>query len=444
MGTWRKRFTRARRYGVGQAVRAAIAYRLHDATVLNAHRSSMDVGRLVGCGQHPLVLPTADPGRTSGWQREVLSEGISFQPGRITSLRDSSNGISKIPAAHLPHAVTLGVRRLVVQDATITPGQSLIVTSRAALVPELLDRVDLGQGRWEPGPATCISPWRKRSGGGKVDALTLHRMRTRTATLWRASDAHVRIPRAITLFETVDDHFGHGMLDLLHRLRAIEGVPISWPILVSNRMPQTIVSWLRIIAPGRKILRCVPGRIIHVDSLIVPLESARLWQSPLRVDQASLVPATIDPHAMRWLQSLGALKRQGDRRVWIRRDRSPHSLIEGESKLVESARSFGFEDVFLQDLSFQQAQQLMSEVSHVIAPMASAVANLVLAQPGVRVLQLTDDLTWLDHYGSLTWLGEIGHHSELLVGRRSRDGSYTVSSQALAEAIRRLLETQTL
>lgn len=342
----------------------------------------------------------------------------------------------------IPRAASLGVRRLRVTAATIQAGQSLVVGDDAALVPELLDRVAVGPGGWEPGARTCVSPWRKRSDDVAADDAMSARMRVWTATLWRAGDAVPRIPRAITLLETVDDHFGHGMLDLLHRLRAVTDLPLSWPVVVSERMPANIVAWIQILLPGREVMRLRRGVVLGVDELVVPLEGARLWLDPARCRGADTVPATIDPSGMKWLQDHGCGDdRSRRRRLWIRRDRSPHCKIAGEDRLVEQARDAGFEDVFLQDLSLTQVRSLMAETSHVIAPMASAVANLTMARPGLRVLQLTDELTWLDRYGSLTWLPAIGHESAVLVGR-STGSAYTVSPDAMTDPMAWLLSDE--
>lgn len=335
----------------------------------------------------------------------------------------------------VPKAVTTGVRRLVVAGGTIQPGQSLVVTESAALVPELLDRVTVGPGRWLPGVRTCVSPWRNRRDDSAVGMAVERRMQAMTATLWRARDAKLRIPRAIALVETVDDHFGHGMLDLLHRLRAVQDLPDAWPIVVSERMPSNVVAWIRILCPSRDILRLRHHQLLRCDELVVPLENARLWIDPEQAGSVDPVPATIDPFAMKWLQDLGATaSKERYRRLWIRRDRSPHSKVMGEMGLVAQARDRGFEDVFLQDMTLEQARRLLGEASHVIAPMASAVANLTLASPGLRVVQLTDEVTWVDRYGSLTWLEAIGHESALLVGRQ-RNSGFTVSPRALESVI---------
>jgi len=437
MNPWRTRWRRAQRYGIGQAWRAGIAYRMHDAAIVGRSPSAWP-GRWLGFGQHPGLLPTAVPGVTPGWELEELSAGHTVDVPIPRVWTDDGNGLREMELPTMPSAATLGVRRLIVRDATIQPGQSLVVTAEAALVPELLDRVPLGAGNWDPGPATCVSPWRNR---GEMYALVPddeERMRNGTVTLWSATDADDMLPVAIGLFETVDDHFGHAMLDLLHRLRAIGDLPLDWPVLVSERMPANVVAWIDLICPGRPVIRCRPGRVLAVGTLVVPLESARLWQRP-RIALGSPVPATIDPEGMRWLQGIGAPPaRVRHRRLWIRRDRSPHSAILGEGRLVDIAREWGFEDVFLQDLALGQARALLAETSHVIVPMASAVANLVLAQPGLRVLQLTNEVTEIDRYGSLTWLPQIGHEAGLIVGLGQR-GGYRVSPGALVEGIGWLL-----
>lgn len=442
MGDWRTRWQRARRYGFGQAWRSGIAYALHDSVVIRGKPIRGDVARFIGFGQRPGLFPTARPGTTPGWDIDSVEAPLTFQPPVPRAWSDDGARARPLTLPATPRASTLGVRRLRVRDVTIQPGQSLIVGEHVALVPELLDRVAVGPGVWEPGAKTCISPWRKRREIDAIDPAVTSRLADWTATLWRREDASWSMPRAISLFETVDDHFGHGMLDLLHRLRAVTDLPPSWPIVVSQRMPPNIVAWINRIAPERQVLRVKHGQVVHVDDLVAPLESGRLWLDPGRLSGSGTVPATIDPTAMQWLQDLGSAEsRHRSKRVWIRRDRSPHARILNESQLVDQARKHGFHDVFLQDLTLGQVRELMSEVSHVIAPMASAVANLTMASAGVRVLQLTDELTWRDRYGSLTWLSHIGHEHAVLVGRQETSG-FTVSRAALEETMKWLLSDE--
>lgn len=439
MGEWGTRWQRARQHGFGQAWRAGLAYRLHDSAVLHGQPPRHDIGRLLSWGQRPVLLPTAQPGITPGWGVHVVEEAREFDVPIPRVWLDDGIDAQLVSPPPVPRARTAGVRRLMVSGGTIQAGQSLVVTEDAALVPELLDRVPVGPGQWAPGRRACVSPWRHRDDDVAVDEVTEQRLFAYTATLWRARDVVIHVPRAIALVESVDHHFGHGMLDLLHRLRAVADLPESWPIVVSEQMPRTVVSWIGAVCPERDILRLRMGRVLRADHLVVPLQNARLWLNPERLAETDPVPATIDPSAMAWLQGVGALHAsQRHRRLWIRRDRSPHASVVDEPMLLERARVHGFESVYLEDLSFDETRSLLSETSHVIAPMASAVANLTMARSGLRVLQLTDELTWLDRYGSLTWLEALGHDSALLVGTH-QGSNYTVSPAALDRALRWLL-----
>ena len=432
---WRARWGAARRDGVGPLWRTGIAYTLHDSVARRGRPPGTDWGVWLGGRQHPTVLPTADPGSTPGWEMEILAQPERFALAPVRAWRDAGEHLEPIPQDEPRWAQTLGVRRIRVTDATISPGQSLIVTSEHALVPEFLDRLRWESGLEDPGDAACLGPWRNRGNRYRLGEAQRQRSREWTTTAWRASDAVESLPRAISLFEMVDSHFGHGTLDLLTRLRAVEDLDDSWPILVSERMPANVRSWISELLPRNEVLRYPLGSVIRVADLVLPLETGRLWHNVPHFPDAKVLPATIDPGGMLWLQQRTAPPPQErHRRLWLRRDRSPNNTLEEESELIDEARKCGFTPVYLEDLALDEVRELLAETSDVIAPMGSAVANLALAAPGLRVLQLTDQLTVLDRLGSLTWLPRLGHLSGLLVGLNSRSGRFRVTSQAVLQA----------
>lgn len=432
---WRARWGTARRDGVGPLWRTGMAYALHDSVARRGRRPSTDWGRWLGGRQHPTVLPTADPGSTPGWEMETVAQPARFALAPVRAWQDTGESLRPVPQGEPRWGQTLGVRRMRVADATISPGQSLIVTSEHALVPEFLDRLRWESGLEDPGDAACLGPWRHRGDPYRLSETQRQRFRAWATTAWRASDAVESLPRAISLFEMVDSHFGHATLDILTRLRAVEDFGDSWPIVVSERMPTNVRSWISHLFPRHDVLHCPLGSVIRVTDLVIPLETGRLWHDAPRFPDAEVLPATIDPDGMRWLQACAAPPPpERHRRLWLRRDRSPNNTLEGESVLIDEARKCGFTPVYLEDLALDEARELLAETSDVIAPMGSAVANLALAAPGLRVLQLTDQLTVLDRLGSLTWLPRLGHLSGLLVGNNSRSGRFRLTSEAVLQA----------
>lgn len=435
----------ARLDGLGTLWRIGIAYSLHDRVGRQGSPPDIDWGRWIGGRQHPTVLPTAIPNSTPGWVCEESAPATLFALESVRAWHDTGRVLEAVPPHEFRLAQNLGVRRLHVYDATVQPGQSLIVTREHALVPEFLDRLSWDAGLEDPGDASCLGPWRNRGNPYRLSDAQRQRSRAWTTTTWRDRDSHEEIPKGISLFEMVDSHFGHGALDLLTRLRAVEDVDESWPILVSGRMPRNIRAWIARLFPRHEIQVCTPGRIVRVRDLIVPLQTARLWHVVPQFPDAPVLPATVDPEGMLWLQRRTApsAASRRHRRLWLRRDRSPNNSLEGESDLVDHARALGFTDVYLERMPFDEVVDLLAETSDVMAPMASAVANLAVAAPGLRVLQLTDRLTTLDRLGSLTWLPRLGHASSLLVGRESSQGRYRVTPQAVADAWTRCEEAPT-
>lgn len=432
---WSPRWRAARRDGVGPLWRARIAYGLHDSVARNGRPPRADWGGWLGGWQHPTVLRTAEPGSTPGWEVETVAPPACFALAPLQAWQDIGAGIVPILPAEPRWAQTLGVRRLRIADATISPGQSLVVTEEHALVPEFLDRLRWESGLEDPGDAACIGPWRNRGNPYRLTETQRQRSRAWTTAVWRASDAVESLPRAISLFEMVDSHFGHGTLDLLTRLRAAQDLDDSWPVLVSERMPANVQAWIARLLPRHEIVRCPPHSVIRVDDLVIPLETSRLWHNVPCFPELRTLPATIDPEGMQWLQQRTAVPaEERHRRLWLRRDRSPNNTLDGESDLIAEAKGLGFTPVYLENLTLAEVVELLAETSDVIAPMASAAANLALAAPGLRVLQLTDRLTILDRLGSLTWLPRMGHGSWVLVGQQSSRARYHVTPRAMSLA----------
>ena len=425
----------ARQDGLGPLWRTGIAYALHDRVGCLGIPPRIDWGRWIGGRQHPTVLRTAIPGSTPGWEWVTVAPPAVFPLEPIRGWQDMRGGIEGIAPGDVREARTLGVRRLRVSDATIQPGHSLIVTRDHALVPEFLDRLTWDSGLQDPSDAASLGPWRHRDDPYRLSEEQRQRSRSWTTTTWRASDARETIPRGISLFEMVDGHFGHCALDMLTRLRAVEDIDESWPILASDRMPRNIRAWIARLLPRHEIQCHAPGSVLRVRDLVVPLETARLWHAVPRFPDSPGLPATVDPQGMLWLQQrTSPSARRRHRRLWLRRDRSPNNSLEGESDLVAHARTLGFTPVSLERMPLDEVIDLLAETSDVMAPMASAVANLAAAAPGVRVLQLTGRLTILDRLGSLTWLPRLSHASGLLVGRQSRQGRYHVTPQSVVDA----------
>jgi capsular polysaccharide biosynthesis protein len=97
------------------------------------------------------------------------------------------------------------------------------------------------------------------------------------------------------------------------------------------------------------------------------------------------------PQAVHWLREQvhhQASERPPHRRLWLSRSRGWRRAIVGEAATLERLRPWGLERVDPGRLSLEQQAALLTEAELVVLPHGGALANLVFAQPGTRVLEL--------------------------------------------------------
>ncbi|GAB5402001.1 MAG: hypothetical protein Aurels2KO_02320 [Aureliella sp.] len=191
------------------------------------------------------------------------------------------------------------------------------------------------------------------------------------------------------------DNYYHWLIDGLARLRHME----------SSLTPET-----RIYAPARKhfqrqsiaMLGFLPEQIVaakygtHVASPRVMAASART-QSCSRGD--------CDYLHERFTQGLSS---QPHQRVFLSRRRRGIRSLVNEREIYSALKPLGFRRVLLEDLAFEQQVKLFHSAEAIVAPHGAGLANLVFAQSGTKVLEIT---TPYRLYGYHCFY-EIAHHRE--------------------------------
>lgn len=200
-------------------------------------------------------------------------------------------------------------------------------------------------------------------------------------------------------------HRRRGDLTARGRLRAPEHVA-GRVVVLNNWQSHNYYHWLVEIAP-RAAAVDLAG--LDVAGYLVDHRAA----SQRRVLELLGIPKSrwIQPHAglhlsadeMLWVsQPLGVLVRQfvgmiapslevdpaQDRRLYISRRRARHRKLTNERELEQALEPLGFEIVCFEDIPFERQAALVREAAIVVAVHGAALANMMFARPGSRVIEI--------------------------------------------------------
>ena len=145
---------------------------------------------------------------------------------------------------------------------------------------------------------------------------------------------------------------------------------------VSKNFHQEILGNLG-IGPGRIISTKISGPFLETN------EFTRVSAPRRSYSACSNVYGSI-----RSLFSINPGNRHSSRKIYISRARAGSRRILNEDELIEILEKFGYERVFLEDISIRQASQILAEAEAIIAPHGAGLANIVFAPAGAKVLEI--------------------------------------------------------
>lgn len=377
--------------------------------------------RVASIGSYGFVLTNqAVPNETRGWTLTHLSSCRQVEPFACESFVTRGDGTrAKLGPSE---CTTFGSRLLLVERGCVMPGHSLVSTATSALLPETLDRISVGLRMFDPDISAVTSPWTwpRRTERWFFErlystALTPQGPMTAPAVaLGIRPRRQVRFAEAISLFDSVDTHFGHWTLDLLGRAESCSDLPLCIPFLVCSQAPANALDLLRLLCPGRDIVPIHPGTVASVDSLIVPLEGGALWHrmnyanphgSAALVDYRGLASAarTIRSNLPKPRNSV-----KSGSTLWLRRSEAPNNQFVGENKLINLLEPLGgISAIHPGNVCINELVDHMDTANLVVVPDGSSVGNLLLAPPKQRVILLVDELSSLHLRGVIPFLSAL-------------------------------------
>ena len=177
----------------------------------------------------------------------------------------------------------------------------------------------------------------------------------------------------------------------------VAGLPKTIPVVV----PQAVLNLadsrevLDVVLEGRSVFPISEDEIIKAERVFWIDSPA--YDGPFAERSELRQPLVWHREVMLRYRDFLISKLEGDsalskpvpkRRIYLDRPEGSrrHVRVENLSSIL---RDFDFEFVDIGPLSLHEKIELMSQVSHVVAPAGSGLANLVFAVPGVKVLAFT-------------------------------------------------------
>jgi capsular polysaccharide biosynthesis protein len=238
---------------------------------------------------------------------------------------------------------------------------------------------------------------------------------------------HPRLPSAIVLTSGYWVNWAHFLTEVLPKALIADRRAEwhGWPMVISSAALSNAQELLKLlVAADRDIIKACGRMIIdragYVSSVgFCPLEYAYDWKtefpkilptdcvfSPYALDLVRTAATRLIPPAANAAPLFLYLRRNSSTRRFINQD---------EVEQVFSAR--GFQTIVPENLSVQQQIELFSRAKLIAGPTGAAIANLVFAPPGCRILVLAaSNRHWPFHY----WLNmahAAGHHLQYLFGQ---------------------------
>jgi hypothetical protein len=198
--------------------------------------------------------------------------------------------------------------------------------------------------------------------------------------------------RAISLFGSYMNQWGHVTFDLLLRLLSVTGYPRDTIVLLQEDTPTNFLDLVRELWGFNRFEFVPVGSSVVVADLIVPLSrtfSPVGWQSSLDVDKVCW-GWVCDAPAWRELKQhanslIGKRIAKGGERLYLRR-RQSNSLFVNESDVDNFLLQTGFKVLHLEDLSVAETRRALSQAGCIVSGFGSVHTNLLFAPDDTRVI----------------------------------------------------------
>lgn len=238
------------------------------------------------------------------------------------------------------------------------------------------------------------------------------------------------LPSAIVLTSAYWVNWAHFLTEILPKalIADTRAQWRGWPMVISSPALPNAHELLRLlVAPGREIIkaggRMRVDRAGYVSSVgFCPVEYAYDWKTELpeiRPTDTVFSPYALDLVRTAAWRLVSPPESGAHRLLYLRRTSSGRRFIN-QDEVEEAFRLRGFEIVVPESLSVRQQIALFSEAKVIAGPTGAAIANLVFAPRGCRLLIFAAfNRHWPFHYWP-NMARAAGHSAQYLFGRVAR------------------------
>ena len=259
------------------------------------------------------------------------------------------------------------------------------------------------------------------------------------------------IESGIFLSGLASSAFGHWLPEFLPKLQFLEKHPdfANLPIIVDVGMPQSHFDHLRRLANNPLLLLQANESLVCRRLLVAPSPTffpVEIFPNDIPIHE---LPG-LSPKAMRFL-SAGVsheLNKPRHRRIFLARKNMKWRRLLNEEEISAYLQNFGFETIFIEEMTTREQIDLFHQAQCVVAPNGSALLNLVFADTSTKLLVLTQPN--LHNWGTFQGpMDALGYHSLCVCGDYAlaenwKHSDYHVPLHRVREALSSLGINETL
>lgn len=336
------------------------------------------------CGAQDIVLP-------------ALAVERDKDPAGVYGTREQN---SRFPA----------IKTFVLENAVVDAESAIPATRTIAVLDSHVDLSRHQSPEWRHGL------FRRGAEGGTLE-------RTHCVDSFRQA----RLPAAIVLTSGFWVNWAHFLTEVLPKALIADqrGDWRDWPMLISSAGLANAQELVRLlVAPDRRIMKAYGRMTIdqagYVSSVgFCPLEYSYDWKT----DFPKILPTDciFSPYALDLVRTsarrlIRPVANSTPAFLYIRRNGAVRRFVN-QDDVEEVFRARGFQVVTPETLSVQEQVELFSRARVIAGPTGAAIANLVFAPRGCRILVLAAiNRHWPFHYW-LNMASAAGHELQYLFGR---------------------------
>jgi hypothetical protein len=137
-------------------------------------------------------------------------------------------------------------------------------------------------------------------------------------------------------------------------------------------------------------------------------------------------------------------EQQPRRRIFLDRRPRFRRIMTNQAEVLPLLRDRGFEQVFAEDLSYEEQVRLFAQTRHLVALHGAGLVNMLHSDPErLGVIEILSEAYLKPHYYWLSRTLGVRHYDAVVGTGLNWQGNYSVDAVALAAAVDRLLASDT-